>query len=157
MRNFIFERTTDLELVRSIITHPKIYDHVSDDGCPPADQFKPLDNPVIWYVLVVECEVLLGMWTFMPQNTACWEVHTCLLPVAWGDLGREAAKAMAEWIWKNTPCRRLVTNVPVMNRMALKFAKAAGMEEYGVNPKSYLKRGTLHDQILLGMSKPEDN
>lgn len=150
-----FERTSDMELVQSVMRHPKIYPHLTDDGCPPAEEFQPMDHPAIWYVLVFDADELLGLWMFVPENAVCWCVHTCLLPVAWGR-AREAAVQMAVWIWTNTPCRRLVTMVPVRNRLALKLAEAAGMQRYGLNKNSFLKHGKLQDQILLGLSPTEE-
>jgi RimJ/RimL family protein N-acetyltransferase len=150
-----FERTHDMELVRGVMRHPKIYPHLTDDGCPPAEEFEPMDHPAVWYVRVLDGDEFLGLWVFAPENAVCWRVHTCLLPAAWGKRAREAAVQMAAWIWENTPCRRLVTTVPSHNRLALKLAEAAGMRRYGLNEKSYLKRGELRDQILLGLSPEE--
>ena len=155
-----FERSQDYNLIRSILQHPQIYPYISDDGSPSAEDFQPVESDAMWYVLVREQlrdrkQRLLGLWLFVPQNTVCWEVHTALLPDAWGPLGHEAAREMAKWIWEHTPCKRIITNVPEPNRLALHFAKEAGMEEYGVNSKSYLKKGRLFDQHCLGMSNPE--
>ncbi len=113
-----------------------------------------LPNTAIWYVLAMDGEDLIGMWTFVPHNGVCWEVHTYLLPKHGFRRGREAARQMAEWIWRNTPCRRIIT-VPRFNRVALEFARDAGMEEFAVNPRSFQKNGILHDQVLLGLSRPE--
>lgn len=150
---FSFERITDPILLKRIITDPKLWDRISDDYCPSRDDFQP--NPNMLYVVVRDDQELLGLWAFHLHNAICWEVHTCLLPVAWGDRGRRAALEMAEWLWANTECLRLITNVPAFNRLAFKFAKAAGMEQYGVNKLSYMKQGKLRDQILLGLSKPQ--
>jgi hypothetical protein len=148
-----FERTTDYALVRAILTHPAIYPHITDDGCPAADQFQVLEHPSIWYVLVRDGAEVLGLWMFAPQGAACWEVHTCLLPCAYGDRAKQASRAMAEWIFTHTPCQRIVTTVPAYNRLALRFAERAGMTRFGTNERSYLKGNTLHNQILLGLSK----
>jgi len=93
---------------------------------------------------------------FHATNAICWEVHTCLLPCAWGERAYIAARALPEWIWRHTPCRRIVTNVPSSNRLALRFALRAGMTIYGCNKASYLKNGRLCDQLCLGLSKPEE-
>jgi len=148
-----FERTKDYELVRQIVTHPDIYPFVSDDYSPAPNDYKPFESDSIWYVLAKDGDELLGMWSFVPDNAICWQVHTCLLPTAGGKRAKRAAKEMAEWIWQNTTCLRLVTNVPDYNRQASIFARWAGMVEFGRNPKSYMKTGILHDQILLGISK----
>lgn len=151
-----FERTTDYRLVREIMTHPKVYPWIADDGSPAVEEFQPVEHPAFWYVLAFEEEELLGLWLFSPQNSICWEVHTCLLPGHGFRRAREAAAAMALWIWENTPCRRIVTNVPRFNRTARTFAEAAGMTRCGVNLRSYMKNGELHDQLMLGMSRPEE-
>jgi len=148
-----FERTTDYELIKKIVSHPKVYPYVSDDHSPAPQDWKPIENDVVWYVLVKDGGEILGMWIFIPETQVCWKVHTCLLPNAYGERARKAAKLMAQWIWENTTCLRIVTDVPKYNRLAYHFARAAGMQEFGLNPRSYMKSGILHDQILLGMSK----
>lgn len=156
-----FERSFDYELICRIMVHPRIWPHISDDGSPPASEYRPIESQAIWYVIVREVhpdlkgEDLLGLWMFVPQNTVCWEVHTCLLPCAWGERGLRAAKLLPNWIWRHTPCRRIVTNVPRTNRLAYHFAVKAGMRMFGVNIASYLKDGKYCDQICLGISHPD--
>jgi len=150
-----FARTQDMGLVREIMTIPAIYRAISDDSRPPIEQYEPPDHPAIWYLLAYDGDDLLGLWVLVPENSICWDVHTCLLPLALGVKGRSvaAARGAIQWVWKNTDCRRLVTKVPAFNRLALRFSRESGMKEYGLNPKSYLKDGALHDQILLGVSR----
>ena len=152
-----FERTRDMGLVKAIITVPEIYRHVTDDGAPRPEDFTPMDHPAIWYVLAWDEDECLGAWTFMPANSTCWEVHTCLLPSAYMVKGRTAVagRQVIQWIWDNTPCQRIITNVPSYNRLALRFAERAGMVVMGVNVRSFMKNGELLDQIMLGISKPE--
>jgi RimJ/RimL family protein N-acetyltransferase len=156
-----FERSFDYELIRRILTHEKIWPHISDDYSPPATEFRPIESTAAWYIVVRDIypdagpEEVLGLWMFVPQNSVCWEVHTCLLPTAWGDRGQRAARMLPDWIWQHTHCRRIITNVPSTNRLALHFAVKAGMTIYGVNRASFLKHGTLCDQVCLGIS-PSD-
>ena len=153
-----FERSFDYDLVRSIITHPRLWPHLSDDFSPPAGEYRPQEHPAIWYVIVHDeherGEDLLGLWMFVPLNGVCWEVHTALLPVAWGEKGHIAALMLPSWIWEHTHCRRIVTNVPGSNRLALHFAYKAGMKVFGHNEASFLKGGVLYDQVMLGISRP---
>jgi RimJ/RimL family protein N-acetyltransferase len=155
-----FERSTDYALVRRILTHPRIYDKISDDHSPAREDYRPIEHPSVWYVVArdvyPEGHDLLGLWMLHPLNGICWEVHTALMPVAWGEKGLEAAHLLPDWIWENTPCRRIVTNVPSTNRLALHFALRAGMTIFGVNRASYLKDGKLCDQVCLGISPPEE-
>jgi RimJ/RimL family protein N-acetyltransferase len=148
------ERSTDYGLIRGIMTQGSIYRHLADDFSPTSAEFQPIKSDLIWYLLAWDGNELLGLWMLHPQNGICWEIHTALLPDAWGDRGLRAAKVALAWIWTHTPCRRIVTNVPDDNHLAFRFALAAGMTAYGVNRASFQKNGRLLDQACLGISRP---
>ena len=154
---YSFERTEDVDLIRYVIAHPKVYGRASDDFAPPREQYQPNMDPRIWYVLAKLDGLVLGLWGLFPHSDILWEVHTCLLPHAWGTVGHEASLAFLEWLWKHSPCRRLITSVPEFNRVAKRFAERAGMVEYGVNPLAYQKTKVLHNLIMLGCSRPDSN
>jgi RimJ/RimL family protein N-acetyltransferase len=157
-----FERSFDYELIRKIVTHDnRMYRQLVDDNSPRREDFYPVESEHVWYIVVrdifPDCgpEEILGLWMMHPHNSICWEIHTALLPNAWGERALHAGRLVIEWIWENTPCRRLITNVPYNNRLALHFAYRAGMNVYGTNHQSWLKDGKLWDQICLGLSKPD--
>ena len=150
-----FERSEDWKLIRAIATHPRVWDAISDDYTPHKEGWEPIKHSAVWYVLVKDGDELLGMFTFVPENAICWKVHTCMLPCAYGPTAQRAAKGIIQWIWEHTKCVRIITDVPAYNQLALRYAERADLERYGVNPRSYMKRGVLQDQILLGISKPE--
>jgi RimJ/RimL family protein N-acetyltransferase len=150
------ERSTDYSLIKGVMTHPAVYRHLTDDTSPPADEFRPIESDLFWYLLAWDGNELLGLWLLVPHSAVCWEIHTALLPDAWGERARQAATVALEWIWTHTPCRRIVTGVPQGNRVAFRFALAAGMEQYGVNEASFLRGGRMLDQICLGISRPRD-
>ena len=106
------------------------------------------------WVMVSEGDTSLGVFMLNPLNCICYEVHTALLPEAWGR-SVEITKDGVLWLFENTPCRRVITNVPEYNRKALLLAKKTGMVQFGINPKSFLKNGVLYDQIMLGLSKED--
>lgn len=146
------DRTFDLDLVKRVMTHRRIYPHISDDGSPSPEEFHPIEHDQVIYLHARDDETL-GVFMLHPHNTACFEVHTCMLPRAWGDKAKISANLGTEWMFRNTQCSRIMTNVPTYNRVALEFARACGMEEFGRNPKSFLKNGVLYDQHMLGLSK----
>lgn len=151
----IFTQTRDFDLVHQIVTHPKLYPWLSDDFSPSAEEYSPVDHASVRYVLVHDDRGLLcGLFMFVSHSPVLWEVHTCLLPSSWGDTARQAAREVAEWVWHNSGCQRIVTQVPEYNRLARRLALAAGMTEYGRNPRCFQKRQQLHDEILLGLSRP---
>jgi RimJ/RimL family protein N-acetyltransferase len=149
-----FERSEDWELIKKIVTHRRVYPAVSDDFSPPADKWEPVKHAEAWYVIARDGEETLGLWALFPDNRICWKVHTCLLPKAYGERAKIAVREAIAWVWANTPCLRVVTDVPEYNRLALKFALDAGLTQFGLNPKAYMKDGKLHDVIMLGISKP---
>jgi len=150
------ERSQDYALIRGIMTCKAVYRHLTDDASPAAEDWRPIESDGIYYLVAWDGNSLLGLWMLHPHNGVCWEIHTALLPDAWGDRARRAAAAMLKWVWGNTPCRRIVTNVPANNRLAYHFAVQAGMEVYGTNEASFLKGGRLLSQICLGISRPRD-
>lgn len=147
-------RTHDWPLVKSIVTHPKVYPHISDDFSPRPENWEPLAVDAVWHLLLEDGEEVLGVFILVPESQIMCKVHTCILPNAYGERALRAARAATEWVWANSPCLRVITDVPEFNSLALRFSKAAGMLEYGRNPESFMKRGKLWTQICLGMSKP---
>ena len=150
-----FERSEDWELIKKIVTHPRVYPAVSDDFSPPASEWEPIKHQDAWYVIARDGEDVLGLWALFPDSRICWKVHTCLLPKSYGERARVAVRGFSAWVWANTPCLRVITDVPDYNRLAMNFALEAGLTEFGVNRKAYMKNGKLHDLVMLGISKPE--
>lgn len=148
-------RTTDMELVRSIITAPQVYPWVTDDGSPEASEFQPLqaDGDGVIYVLV-ESGAARGVFAFFRQNAVTTEAHTCVLPQMWGRT-HLAAQAAIAWVFEHTGFERITTSVPQDNPLAARLARRAGMTLYGHNPSSFLRKGVLLGVDLFGISKKE--
>jgi RimJ/RimL family protein N-acetyltransferase len=151
-----FERTRDRELVRSVLTHPAVYGRVSDDFAPAAAEYEPPMDECIWWVAARDGDELLGVFMVYPHSHVCWEVHVAFLPSAWGPRAIAATRAAAQWLFGRTHCRRIVASIPASNRLAIRFARAAGMKQYGLNPRSWAKAGGLEDLVLLGISKGDE-
>jgi hypothetical protein len=151
---FIFQSTIDQSRIKEIVTHPCNWPHLSDDFCSsPQDWIAPIDESFLYMLAILDGEIF-GMWMFEIIRPILYKVHTALLPHARGPLAAIAAKEMAVWIWEHTECQRIITDVPENNPLARRFAEAAGMQQFGVNPKSYLNGGKLLDVIMLGLSRP---
>jgi hypothetical protein len=149
------ERTVDMSLVKRIATDPRIWGQMSDAfSGKPEDYEPPADGAV--YVAVMFGDVARGLFVLVPKSAIRFEVHTLLLPdlSAWRKI--DAAAMMREWVWANTKCQRLFTEVPLSNTAALGFAAHMGMKESGREPACFMKDGKLHDVIVLGMNRPEE-
>lgn len=154
VRTFTFEETEDLALVKSIITHPAIYQGAKDDSSPPPAECDVLETQARYVLVRCDDGEIGGLFALWPHSRIVWEVHTCLLPHVWGEDALEIAKGLLAWTWDNTPCVRLVTSVPDCNRTALSFAKKSGMTEWGLNPTAFLKHGRYHAIHSLGITNP---
>jgi len=151
-----FQLTRDWGYLRLVATDPRLWDHLSDDFAPAAEEWQPTDSPAMLYVKVSDDGEALGFFLLACFSPILFQVHTALLPSAWGAKAKEAARELVAWVWRETTCQRLTTEVPACNRLALAFAKRAGMTEYGRNPRAYQKNGELVDLILLGLSRPKE-
>lgn len=145
------ERTHDMELVKSIMSHPAIFPHIHDDS---VTECAPIDHEGLFWMLVSDGEPA-GVFLVHAHNSACFEMHTCLLPRIWGKDAAHAAQLLLAWAFNDTQCQKMITAVPSYNRAAIRFAKAGGMTQEGVNRASFLRNGELIDQIMLGITKQE--
>lgn len=142
----------DMQLVKDTITNEAIYPHVTDDFSPEASAYVPAGEPMKYAGVYVEGQYF-GLFAVHPHSVVLWEVHTCLLPKAWGACAIDCAKALIDWVFSHTTCERLITSVPSTNRLALRLARKAGMVEWGTNPASFRKGGKLVDLVMLGIGK----
>lgn len=147
--------TRDLALVKQIMTDPSIWPGITDDGCPKPEDFVPLGDEHVIYLLAYKDSQVCGLFMLHPHNEICWEVHTCLLPEGRGWKARELVAQGFKWVWANTKCLRIITNVPAFNFPALGLAHDVGFEVIGVNKGSFMKQGVVYDQTILGISRPE--
>lgn len=145
-------RTHDMALVASIMGHPAIWPHIHEDG---TDEPMPLDHEAVNWMLVHEHGSVAGVFLVHPLTSVCYQMHTCLLPWTWGGVAQQAAQGLLSWAFTYTECQKMVTNVPAYNRAALRFARAGGMQQEGVNRASFMRNGELIDQIILGITKQE--
>lgn len=145
------ERTRDMDKVAAILSHPAIFPHVGDDTVISCD---PVDHDAFHWMLVDDGEPA-GVFLVHAHNSVCYEMHTSILPRAWGEKAAKAAQMLLAWAFCETECQKMITAVPAYNRAALRFAKAGGMVQEGINRSSYLHDGALVDQIMLGITKKE--
>lgn len=144
---------SDEEIIRSTIGHPKIWRHVTDDSCQSIDAIDSVNIPGMTIVGAYSGETYLGLFMLHATSGVTYEVHTALLPIAWGEIAANAAKSLVCWVFQSTPCERLITSIPDGNDLARRLAMLVGMEKYGHNPKSMRRNGALIGQDLFGISK----
>jgi RimJ/RimL family protein N-acetyltransferase len=133
---------------------PQVWPWIGDDFAGERETFQPNEDPRIVYLLALEDVWRVGLLTFLPQNTVCWEVHIIVLP--WRkSRGHEILRGAMKWVFENTTAQRIVGAIPAYNHLAVHVAQRAGMTQYGLNPRSFQKHGELEDQELFGLNKEE--
>lgn len=136
--------TSDAQFIVSCVTHPKVWPHVTCDG---VDTFSPEGH---LFVEAIDGGDRLGVFMLLPLNPALVEIHTALLPHAWGGRAAQAASALLEYL-AGQNIKKAITMVPQDNPLAKRFAIKAGMRVEGRITKSYPKGGVMLDQEILGV------
>jgi RimJ/RimL family protein N-acetyltransferase len=150
-----FERTVDFHLVRSILTGPGIYPHITDDFSPAREVFEVNQNAAIWYVLAIDGGKVVGLFSLLPRNAIRWELHFAMVRKVSPKITREAGRGIVPWIWEYTHCKRLMAEVPVCNKAAVRYGlRAMGLKAFGRDRAAFLKNGKLVDLICMGISRP---
>jgi RimJ/RimL family protein N-acetyltransferase len=131
------------------MTNPRLWDWLSSDDAGAAADFTP--DPSWLYLAVHDADELLGVFCVAPRNSVCCEVHTCLLPCAWGGRARTIYRLGLIYLRATTNYRKVIGNIRTTNRLALRIAEGAGLKRIGLNRRCALKNGELIDQWILGL------
>jgi RimJ/RimL family protein N-acetyltransferase len=155
-------RTHDGDILRKFYLNPRIWDAMKCDGGVRAEDvdFDDLasarhENTCIFVAVNIVGD-LAGLFMFHQTTTTCYDIHSALLPDYWGHgLAHDIGKAACVWMVENTECLKVTTSVPAFNDPARRMAMRAGMRIEGCNRASFMRDGTLYDQLLLGFTKEE--
>ena len=145
----------DLSLIRETITHPSVWPYVHDDDSQDIESYDPISpvDGIIEYLGVFIEEEFHGLFCLVKCNCITFEIHTALLKKCRGPIAVLAAKAVVKWIFDNTMCKRLITQIPEKNLLAERLAVKAGMTQYGLNPSSFKIDGVILSVKLYGISE----
>lgn len=149
-----FHPTNDSYVVRQIMLNIHVFDQMV---CGETmEDFEPPMQPWVIRLVVKEESEVLGLLWFCPWSTVCWEMHTCILPHAWGFKTSRIFKALKEYVWASVAnIQRIMLVIPESNKSALACAKRNGMELVGYNPNSEVRGGVLMGNYFYGISRPE--
>lgn len=142
----IIRRTEDTDKIKSVLCDEWIYDRISEDGTPSAEEYEPTTNAVY-----LTDDDLSGVMIFHPINGATFETHIQMLDKS---KAMEFCQSCIEWIWNNSEAIKIVAQIPEIYPDVCRFAEKSGFEKEGVNRASYLKGGKVHSQIYYGLLKP---
>lgn len=149
-------RTFDADIVNAIITHPKIYKHVTDDGSPAPEDYDVSQLMQVQgvFVLLAEDTAPCGVVTFVPTNCISVNAHIAILPEAWGQ-SEAICRGAIDWLFSNTATKKIECVFPESNMFVFKLVRKCGFALEGVNRLSFLRNGILLDQYNFGMTQED--
>lgn len=135
------------EDARTVLETPAIFETISEDGMTEV----PLpDGPIYLCGYVPE---LVGCFILHKQSKATVECHVQVLPEHRKERAEEFGRAVIEWTWENTGAVKIVAQIPEIYPNVLRFAQSMGFQLEGINTKSHIKGGVLHDQWYVGLRR----
>lgn len=140
----MIERTHDEAWVTGIVTHPRVWPWISEDG----------QDPATWRMHPGAVALRYGdhgLFLLNPTTTVAWEAHTCMLPHT-PDVDAAAREAMA-WMFTNTAAQKITTSAFDTHRHAIALAKRAGFVEEGRLTAMVMWRGKPRDLFIYGVQK----
>jgi RimJ/RimL family protein N-acetyltransferase len=147
------EPIDDMELIEQTMKRPYIWPHIHDDTVS-LNEFEPVAPMHGWLMyLGVFDDKYCGFFLLARKNSITYEIHTVLEKWCRGEKAVNAAISVIEWIFNNTECQRLVTEIPDGNVPAERLAINAGMQQYGLNPHSFKIDNVIKSIKLYGITK----
>lgn len=102
------------------------------------------------YVVGIVGAEPIGIVMYHPINVITWECHVQVLPEYRAEFAKEFAQKAIQWAW-DMGVQKLVAQIPFLYPNVRDFGLNVGFEVEGINRKSYLKNGQLHDQWYMGL------
>jgi len=148
----LIEPTSDLDLIKSILTDPDLYKAMNQDGSKDITEFKVVTKNVS-YLLISE-ESPIGLIILHPDSRVSYRLHIAILPKH-RKHSEKAGKDGLNWIFTNTSIRKINAEIPTVHQNVIKFTEKNGFTREGTRRKSYLKDGQIWDVALYGITREE--
>ena len=145
----IVERCYDVEVIKALATEPDVYERIREDGWPSSDHYRPDLYNCIYVVGYVNSDPI-GMGIACPINNVTCEGHFAVLPKYREQYASELFSKTIEWIFSKE-FSKVVVQIPFLYPDVKRFVEKHGFELEGVNRKSVMKNGEIHDQWYLGL------
>ena len=149
------QMTTDMELVRSILVEPDIWERAAEDGIDQ-DTYYPGYGPMSAWLLCIEDDKPIGLILLHTDTCVSMKMHP-YLRVEHRQKGRIMMRAFYKWMLENTDdsINKVNVIIPEYEKKVINFAKKVGFKKEGFCRDSYLKNGQLYGQQNLGITRKE--
>lgn len=147
----IINRSYDLDAISYIMNHETVRNSIVDDiGANDSKIIIPYHEDIIY----LTNELNQGVIRLDPMNNIFCQAHIAVLPELYGNAVAFVKKALV-WGCLNTRYMKVITFIPVFNRLTLKLIQACKFKKEGVVTQSFLKNWKLNDQQIYGITKKE--
>lgn len=137
------EQTDNIDLIKSIITEPKLWALEYGQGMSILDfeVDKSFD-----YLLIKEEDKVLGMFQVRELTRILMDAHIYMLPEYWGkDYSVSAINTLREY-FQHSNYHKLMTDVPQCCSHVIRLLKKAGCKQCG-----YISDGVIYNNKLMGL------
>jgi len=146
-------RTTDTELIRSIVTDPRAFEVRAEDGYTVEDVQVVIDPRIYWVALVVD-DTTIGVVTATPLSRTVLDFHVTIKPEFWRQsVNVKIVRLAATFLLERTDAAKLNATVPVSAQPVIRFLQRVGFKREGINRASFRHKGELVDQCYLGFTE----
>lgn len=136
--------------VERVLMDGDVFPFIIDDiYCGYHQIHETLSDPDI-YVLMPNSE---ACFLFLPMVSVTYDSHVAVLPKSRGPQAVESGKQAIEWMWDNSPARKIVANVPENRDDVVRYVLRVGFKKEGTMTEAFLKDGKLRDLIMFGINK----
>lgn len=151
-------RTRDMNLIKRLASHPAIYPHIIDDGCPQnSADWHPHDGDKRYYLIPYncsdDCPKPMGLIAYYPINHILFDAHIFIYPEYQARLTVALGHKANRWLFENTSAQKIMAFVPINKLAVLKLVQRVGFAQEGFLKKSFLLKGQLTDQYIYALEK----
>ena len=140
----IVKKTTNADDIKAVLCQGAIYECITDDECPPAEEFEPpTDQDYLYVGGYVNGEIIAIMvyHEYMDGN----ECHIQVLP----EHRKQYAKDFAEQALLFRGTLPLYAEIPDLYKNVLNFACSFGFEVISKRDNDYVKNGVYYNMNIL--------
>lgn len=148
----IIELTQDVDVIKSILTHPSIYPVISSDLAPKPEDYTPDTKGKVIMVGMVD-DVPMALMILYPCNDVTAWCHVQVLPEYRKEHAYEFGIEAIAYAWDLLGVLKIVAQIPAIYPNVIAFAEKCGFTQEGVNKNSHLKDGKLVDCVYMGIAR----
>jgi len=146
----IAQRTLDVGLCLEVLTEPKIFDAISEDGATINDLRVDVFDE--YWIEIIDGDLVIGVAQFKPMFNKCFDSHIHIMPEYRKKHSINAGKALINWCKENLKGCLLFTTIPEFCPNVVSFLMAFEFKESGQLKKAWKKGGKQNDMTILTRS-----